>query len=918
MGNKVSNNQFIPSVERARNSLHILEYSNIKLSWLQETFEYWSHTYKASDKVDEKRARKPTKPVDPYVIERAVFDDLFTHLFKDTEEHFAYFRINDPKKNTDASDEFDEYKTEVSQEKCNILEVLCIVGLLTPYSMKVKVEFLFNLIGIENHYDGTYTIKRDNLFLLVNSVLAGASSIFTTEKMDRFSCDSLTDKILTPYCERLIQAKRQLQLEDEVANNESTAPKSKGDDELLFEDNDEKFLLENDTSIVHQETKQVEMKFDEFWLLCQDSTIISVFLDAISAINSCITTSKQLDIPLTSAAEPLNMNDSEEVVEYTQSLCNSIFTRPQNPLWTLSILAALDTNANCYTSKVEINEDDNTWMCAEYLLLAQKEAVILYSRDSIEHLQRRGSSFGSAPRYEKSRFIGVITLNSLMGWLVHCLPVDITAKDAYVEQKRISYIHAGLVTNPVPMKGRQSIVGSLGGYYGGASNNSLNVGMSVAMKLPLMASRARNTINDNQRHHYQDFAEKFVVPVKSVFTSDWYKRNISIDDSKILQPDNCIFDAIRMITSGHKFIPIADPTKPNKVTLVLTVNDIVTFVRTHCFQLLGRIMNLEASISGMLKEAFTASGSIIVGNALHTMVINDVDACAIVDDDEKLIGRLSYHFIESLLVNWHEQTKTTIERVTKESLLKNYAKGTHKLYDGNEFKFSALSVLFSPIKHCDSLMIYKSFDAVTRTSDADPATKGFIDIQEESESGSSDSDSDSNSSTSSSHSSNSSTEKKKKKNKNKVQGKKNWINMGAGKSKGGNAGTKKNSTASIAVKPEKPSSAVRSSRSAQSQRSIKTPKSQETSDANILITEEDILREKKLIQASKIRKWLTACGAILETDTLGAAIEVMHETKSTRAFVVNEKGFVKGVINFTEICKEILAREHESKMNMMK
>ncbi len=912
MGNKVSNNQYIPTLERARDIAHLIEYSNIKLNWLQETFEYWSNTHKVRDNVDEKRLKRPPKVVDPYVIDRDVFDDLFTHLFKDTEEHFVYFKIKSHSKSIDINDVADEYKTEIQQDGCNILEVMSIVGLLTPYSMKIKLEFLFNLIGIENPYDGTYTLKRDNLFLLVHSVLAGAGSIFTTEKMDRFSCDSLVDKILTPYCERLIQLKRQQQLETESANNEPTIPKSKGDDELLFDDNDEKFLLDNDSSIVLQETKQVEMKFDEFWLLCQDSLIISGFLDSLNDINHCITRSKQLDIPLMSTKTQLSTTDTEEAAKHAQNLCNSLFTRPQNPLWTLSLLAAVDTNAYFNPSKVEINEDDNTWMCTEYLILAQKEAIILYSRESNEHVGRRGSSFG-VPKYEKPRFIGLVTIDALMGWLVHCLPEDITAKDAYVEQRRITQIHAGVVTNPVHSKGRQSIVSSLGGYYGGASNNSFNVSMSVAMKLPLMASRSRDVVKDNQRHHYQDFIDKFVVPIKSIFTSGWYQRNMNVDESKILQPDNCIFDAIRMIINGHKFIPIANPTNPNKVALVLTVNDLVAFVRTHCSQLLGRMMNLEASVSGMLKDAFTSSGSIIVGNALHTMVTNDVDACAILDDDEKLIGRLSYHFIDSILLSWHEQTKPTAGKITKDSLCKSYANGTHKLYDGIEFKFSAFSVLFSPIKHCDSVMIYKNFDSVTNTSELDPSLKGAMDIQEESESDSSDSDSDdASSSSNSSHSSNNSTKKNKKNNK------KNRTSMSMNKAKGANSGTKKKSTISVAVKPEKPVSAVRSSRSAQSQRSIKTPKSQTASNANILLTEEDIAKEKKMVYASKIRKWLKVCGAILETDTLGAAIEVMYETKSTRAFVVNEKGFVKGVLNFTDVCKEILAREHESKMNMMK
>lgn len=913
MGNKVSNNQYIPTLERARDIAHLVEYSNIKLNWLQETFEYWSNTHKVRDNIDEKRLKRPPKVVDPYVIDREVFDDLFTHLFKDTEEHFVYFKYKSRNKSIDVNDVVDEYKTEAQLDRCNVLEVLSIVGLLTPYSMKIKLEFLFNLIGIENAYDGSYTVKRDNLFLLVHSVLAGAGSIFTTEKMDKFSCDSLVDKILTPYCERLIQLKRQQQLEIESVNNESTVPKSKADDELLFEDSDEKFLLDNDSSVVLQETKLVEMKFDEFWLLCQDSLIISVFLDSLNDINHCITRSKQLDIPLMRTMTQLNTTDTDEAVRHAQNLCNAIFTRPQNPLWTLSLLAAVDTNAYLYPSKVDINEDDNIWMCTEYLILAQKEAIILYSRENAEHLGRRGSSF-AMPKHEKPRFIGIVTIDSIMGWLVQCLPADITVKDAYVEQRRISQIHAGVVTNPVHSKGRQSIVASLGGYYGGGNNNSLNVSMSVAMKLPLMASRSRDAVKDNQRHHYQDFVDKFIVPINSIFTSDWYQRNITVNDSKILQPDNCIFDAIKMIINGHKFIPIAYHTNPSKVALVLTVNDLVAFVRTHCSQLLGRMMNLEASISGMLKEPFTTSGSIIVGNALHTMVNNDVDACAILDDDEKLIGRLSYHFIEAIMLNWCEQTKSKVGKITKSGLWKSFADGTHKLYDGNEFKFSAFSVLFSPIKHCDSLTTYKNFDSVTNLSEINSSLKGTMDILEESESDSSDSDRDgSSSSSNSSHSSKDSTKKSKKK-----TGKKNRVSMSMSKSKGANSGTKKKSTVSTAVKPEKPTSAVRSSRSAQSQRSIKTPKSEATSDANILLTEEDIIKEKKMLYASKIRSWLKVCGAILETDTLGAAIEVMYETRSTRAFVVNEKGFVKGVLNFTDICKEILAREHESKMSMMK
>ena len=91
---------------------------------------------------------------------------------------------------------------------------------------------------------------------------------------------------------------------------------------------------------------------------------------------------------------------------------------------------------------------------------------------------------------------------------------------------------------------------------------------------------------------------------------------------------------------------------------------------------------------------------------------------------------------------------------------------------------------------------------------------------------------------------------------------------------------------------------------------------------NIAVNESVILVKQKTINEEKRRAELAdyfkKSGFILPTDSVAAALEAMHYTGRTRAYVVSESGDAIGVVSIVDICQELLVREanEKSKANM--
>ncbi len=72
------------------------------------------------------------------------------------------------------------------------------------------------------------------------------------------------------------------------------------------------------------------------------------------------------------------------------------------------------------------------------------------------------------------------------------------------------------------------------------------------------------------------------------------------------------------------------------------------------------------------------------------------------------------------------------------------------------------------------------------------------------------------------------------------------------------------------------------------------------------------MEEKKQTQRRKV-EWFRKVGAVVLTDTVGAALLAMQHVQSSRAFVLTPDGALVGVVSLNSICYELLKMELQCK-----
>lgn len=172
-----------------------------------------------------------------------------------------------------------------------------------------------------------------------------------------------------------------------------------------------------------------------------------------------------------------------------------------------------------------------------------------------------------------------------------------------------------------------------------------------------------------------------------------------------LSVDSFILDALLLVSKGYRNIPILSTIPPFKPTHVLTVNDIISCVRKFCRQFLGKMMHIEVAKSNLMREPFVVNEDLLLGVAFATIIRKDVDCAAIIDIENRLIGRLDLYLLEHILTHYDEHKNHRRKQMSMQQLKDLYHAQKYSFYEpGGFINLSCLHSFFSPIKYAEEVL----------------------------------------------------------------------------------------------------------------------------------------------------------------------------------------------------------------------
>ena len=184
--------------------------------------------------------------------------------------------------------------------------------------------------------------------------------------------------------------------------------------------------------------------------------------------------------------------------------------------------------------------------------------------------------------------------------------------------------------------------------------------------------------------------------------------------TKIVLTENYLYDLIYMIAQGHRSIPVAtNKVYPNKVTYVISDDDVASFIFKNANELLGKLMRLPIQKTTLVRRAPTISCNTKLGNTVCWMVNLGIDIAAIIDNKGKICGRFSSDIVHQLWFMWYQQ-QIHSESITLDGVINSYKENNFKAYDSKDtsIKYSALSKFLAPLNSCDGIITLKYYDEI--------------------------------------------------------------------------------------------------------------------------------------------------------------------------------------------------------------
>lgn len=705
MGNKISlssgYNSHLPSSTNVKDLSIINEYFKCRIANILETYEYW---------LDSDFSLRPT-------LTRNAFEDVFGNLVKDSDVHFSHFLISQSKiqeliQPHNVSQQYDSTQ-QITIHVCETLEVLTTIILYSADSIKIKVHSIFNINDInkrnkDNRHKNEIKLTRDQILIMFQRILSGSNRFFNIKQIDTTTLEKIIDDLLKNYFDL-----------------NHTFKKNPKRNDVQIEDHSEKTL-----------------NFKEFWQLCQDSKILWEFLinvnecckseklrDRISDINMSTVKPFLIEIEKTPRFDDNDYEEYQKEEELSiESLVNQInspkltqisleksfidnnaidnnpidkifltdkLNRNHHPLWSYSILDMI--NDSWLKPLPLIGSEDMIFTALEHIILFSKSAIPVFLREKPnDFINEINSNNKQSNQIIKSDikihdFIGIIDSFTILAWLIEACPSQITDSVEMIKTRK--WMNG-------PNKYR-------------VADTSLNI-YQISAKFSGTTQRVRDNITNNGKvtsNKWQDIGEIVALSNVRLALNGKYVQSLpKYHKSQTLLTDNFAYDVILKVAQGFKAIPVstnsAHPYKPNQL---LTLLEVVDFIHKFCSEILGKKrMNLPVENTGMIKKAHTVNSSTIFGTCISLMVAKNTDCVAILDEKGKFGGRLDSSLLEDMWFQWYEHTvhdQTSDRECTLDALKNDYQSGLYKMYDGTNQTFSVFSIIFSPLKFYDKVII---------------------------------------------------------------------------------------------------------------------------------------------------------------------------------------------------------------------
>lgn len=692
-------------------------------------------------------------------ISKSEFDELFGQLLDDTDQDFEILS---------SQGEPGRY--------CNPYEVLCIFALLSSEPIRLKIEFFFYL-----HMEKKSKILKSSgivkMFHRVKYALVKLFDIIT-----------VTDSELTAYTNGLIQFY--------IDRNESIGSP---DDIQSAKVN----LAEDDDP---DDLSPIRFQLTDFLQFCQDTKDVWRLMEAVNLMTNQETSFTAHSKGKKKGKSTQGVNNIAAIPPASPSLEGkapipaparpvspmSILQRQRHPLWQFCLLDMMDDS--WFNAIPAVHGDDLVFAGLEHLVLGGRRAIPIFVQPDYVHVKRTDSalassaervgsqlqsqkgtfSFGGSSKFvlaatsmrqpassargpsgrtggsgrkkidtSNLKFYGMIDYHILVGWVAECCPALVISAVNREEQQRKLAVEQTTQGRQVSrgQSSRQSAI----------QTNSVVKGGLMSMQSTSSRSREKGP-SSKEGSVWQSLGEEIAMtPLVGIFDGELNSLLQKPTAADVIQLDQFVYNVIDMVARGFRVIPVAgSAARPTSVTHTVTDLDVVKFLRNNAGEMMGSLAHLEVQKSGLLKSPLCIPSTTNYGSALLLMARRNVDTAIILDDAEKVGGRISVDTLAALWLSWKQQTQRFGSLGTLEEMRKKYAEGSYQPFDGTSGKvFSIFSTLMSPLKLCESVGVkYADFESCVKVTKK--SSNGFTEDDEYEDTDSDDSDSESASSNSSS------------------------------------------------------------------------------------------------------------------------------------------------------------------------